>query len=134
MAEHFEILWLPFRCKCWVSETGCKARSFNWHLSYTANVCRRLNPNEFEKCGHQIAGVRELVAELAPTADSLGPANHKRITNAATVRILLIAAQWRVGRHGPTQWEIRVRPGAADFVDACEFLGERLIAQVARTA
>src|ERR1700752_961173 len=75
----------------------------------------------------------ELVAEFPATADPLRPADDERIANAAAVRILFVAAERRVGRHGPTQREIRVRLGPSDFIDARELLGEGFISEVART-
>src|SRR5262245_22677490 len=74
----------------------------------------------------------KLVAEHPAIADPLRPADDERIANAAAVRILLVAPERRVGRHGPTQREIRVRLGTSDFIDTRELLGEGFISEVAR--
>src|SRR4029450_2130250 len=101
-------------------------------LFHTVDLGRRLDPDQFQKRRRQVAGMGELVAEFAAGAYPLRPADDERIANAATMRILLVAAERRVGGHSPTQREIRVRLGAPDFIDARELLGERLISEVAR--
>ena len=74
----------------------------------------------------------ELVAQLAPRNDPPRPGNHQRVADPATVGILLVAAQRRIGRHGPAQRVVGVGAGRPDILDARQLLGHRLGAKVAR--
>ena len=72
------------------------------------------------------------VPQLAPCRDAARPVQHQRITNAAAVRVLLVALQRRVGRHRPAMREVAVRVGATDVVDARDLLRQRFRPQVVR--
>jgi hypothetical protein len=123
---------LRFRWKRWILEARRKARALDQHLFHAVDLRRRFDPGQIQKRRRQIAGMGELVTEVPATADALRPADDQRIANAAAVGILFVAAKGRIGRHGPTQREIRVCPGSADFIDTREFLGERFVSEVAR--
>src|SRR5216684_7825074 len=133
MAEHLEILWPCFRWDRRVSQAGCKACALDRHLPDTVDLRWRRDAEQVQKRRCQVASVGKLVAKLATGGDSLQPADNERIANTAPVRVLLVAPQRRVGRHSPAARVIRMRFGAADFVDACEFLREGLGPEVSRT-
>src|SRR6202043_897879 len=85
--------------------------------------------DDLEQGRRKIAGMAELVAQLAPGGDALGPGHHQRIADAAPMGVLLVAAQRRVGGHRPAQREVGMRVRPADIVDARDLLLDRLPAR-----
>ena len=77
--------------------------------------------------------MRKLMAQLTSRHNLLRPTHDQWIADAAAVRVLLVASQRCVGRHGPSMREIRMGFRAADLVDTRELLGKGFGARVART-
>ena len=64
----------------------------------------------------------KLMAQLAARRQSLGPGDHQRVADAATMGVLLVAPQGRVGSHRPAQGKVGMSVGAADILDARDLL------------
>src|SRR3981189_2000662 len=133
VAEHLKILRRCFRWGGCITDAHRKARAFNRHLRDSVDLGRRFDPDQVQECRRQVASMRKLVAQLTSRHDPLGPTYDQRITDAAAVRVLLVAPQRRVGGHGPTMREIRMRFRPTDLVDTRELLGKGLVARIART-
>ena len=133
MAEHLEILRLGLRPGLLVLEALGEAGAFEWHLLHAVDHLRRLDADHVEQRRHEIAGVAELVTQLAARGDALVPGHDQRIADAAAMGVLLVATQRRVGRHRPAPREVGVRVGAADVLDARDLLVQRFAAQIVGT-
>src|SRR3977135_3126068 len=132
VAEHLKILRRVVRRGGRITDARRKARAFNRHLRDTVDLGRRFDPDQVQERRRQVASMRKLVAQLTSRPDPLGPTYDQRITDAAAVRVLRGAPQRRVGGHGPTMREIRMRFRPTDLVDTCELLGKGLVASIAR--
>ncbi len=133
MAEHLEILRLRLGARFGVGEARCKRRAFERHLLHAVDHLRRLDTYDIEQGRREIAGMTELVTQLAPRRDSFAPGHHQRVADTAAMGVLLVAAQRRIGRHRPAPGEIGVRIGAADIVDAGDLLVQRLAPEIVGT-
>ena len=100
------------------------------HLLDAVDRLGRLDADDLEQGRREVAGVAELVAQLALGGDALAPGHDQRIADAAAVGVLLVAAQRRVGGHRPAQREVGMGVGPADVVDARDLLLDRLALQV----
>ena len=76
------------------------------------------NADHVEQGRHEVAGMHELMPQLAARRDPLRPGDHQRIADAAAMGVLLVAAQRRVRRHRPALRKVGVGVRPADIVDA----------------
>ena len=130
MTEHLEILRLRFGARLCIGQARRKRGALERHLLHAVDHLRRLDAYDIEQGRHEIAGMAELVAQLASRGDTLVPGHHQRIADTAAVRVLLVAAQRCVGRHRPAPGEVGMRVGAADIVDAGNLLVQRLAPEI----
>ena len=105
MAEHLEILRRRFRRRLRILETGGEARAFERHLRDAVDGRRRLDADDVEQGRHEIAGVAELVAQLAARGNALGPGDHQRIADAAAMGVLLVALAAACSTPSPSRAE-----------------------------
>ena len=98
----------------------------------TFDLHRRRELEQVEECGSDIADMTKLMAQLAACGQALGPSHDQRVANAATMRVLLVASQWRIRIHRPAKREIGVGIEPADVVDAGDFGRQRLLQKIER--
>src|SRR5581483_12044212 len=130
MAEHLEILRRGLRRRRCVGDRGGEALAFERYLRRAGDRARRLDTDHFKQGRHEIAGMHELMPQLALRLDPVRPRDHEGIADSAAMGVLLVAAQRRVRRHRPAVREIAVRVGPADVVDAADFFRDRLGAEI----
>src|SRR5205085_2123592 len=83
MAEHLEILRLLLRRRLGPRETLGKAGALDRHLLDAVDRLGRLDADDVEQGRREVAGVAELVAQLAARLDALAPGHDQRIADAA---------------------------------------------------
>jgi hypothetical protein len=109
-----------------------EAFALDRHLRHSGNHRGRRHADDLEQRRRKIGGMAESVPQFATRSHAGGPGHHQRIADAATVGVLLVAAQRRIGRHRPAMRKIAVGVGPADVVDASDLLGQRLAQEVVR--
>ncbi len=122
VAEHLEVLRRTAR-RVGVAEAGGEGDAFHGLLLDAGEDLGSLEAQQFEDRGRHVAGVAELVTQLAAGLDAVRPTGHQRVADAAAMGVLLVALEGGVRRHGPAPGEVGVGVGATDVVDAGDLLG-----------